>query len=237
VPLGRLLEAEDDARVGTLALAETPHVGPRAHQERVASLAIRHRISAVPVLDEGRLLGVVPAQALLEVLRHEHVGDLHRLAGIRHEQVWARGSLEAPPLRRVRDRLPWLLAGLAGSRVAAFLISRFEATLQARVAVSFFVPGLVYLADAIGTQTEAITVRGLSLSQQRPGRLLLGELRTGLLLGAALGALSSVGVWLWLDSPRLALAVGSALFSASAVASSIGFVFPWLLERAGRDPA
>jgi magnesium transporter len=238
VPIARLLEAEAAVRVGSLALPHTPHVAARADQEHVASLAIRHHVCAVPVVDEQRrLLGVVPAQALLEVLRHEHVEDLHRLAGIRHDQAWAREALEAPLLRRVHDRLPWLLAGLAGSSLAALLMSRFENTLQARVAVTFFVPGLVYLADAIGTQTEAIVVRGLSLSQQRPGQLLLGELGTGLLLGAALGTLSGAGAWLWLRDARLALAVGFALFAASTAATTIGFALPWLLERTGRDPA
>jgi magnesium transporter len=238
VPLARLLEAEGEARVGGLALARTPHVSPHADQERVASLALHHGLTAVPVVDERRrLLGVVPAQALLRVLRREHVEDLHRLAGIRHEQEVAREALEAAPLRRVRDRLPWLLAGLAGSGLAALLLSRFEETLRTRVAVSFFVPGLVYLADAIGTQTEAIAVRGLSLTDERTSRLLLGECRTGLLLGAALGALSAAGAWLWLRDARLALAVGLALFAASAVATTIGFALPWLLERTGRDPA
>jgi magnesium transporter len=238
VPLARLLAADDDARVSTLAHAHAPHVGPDADQERVASLALRRGLAAVPVVDpRRRLLGVVPAQALLEVLRREHVEDLHRLAGIRHEQEQAREALEAPPLRRVRDRLPWLLAGLAGSGLAALLVSRFESALEARVAISFFVPGLVYLADAIGTQSEAIAVRGLSLSDERATRLLLGELRTGVLLGAALGALSGAGAWLWLGDVRLALSVGLALFAASAVACSIGFALPWLLEHTGRDPA
>jgi magnesium transporter len=238
VPLARLLAAGGEARVGSLALGGAPHVGPDADQERVASLALRHGLSAVPVVDpRRRLLGVVPAQALLEVLRHEHVEDLHRLAGIRHEQEHAREALEASPLRRVRDRLPWLLAGLAGSGLAAVLMSRFANALETRVAISFFVPGLVYLADAIGTQTEAIAVRGLSLSDQRASHLLLGELRTGLLLGAALGSLSAAGAWLWLGDARLALAVGLALFAASAVATTIGFALPWLLERTGRDPA
>ena len=179
----------------------------------------------------------MPARALLEVLRREHVEDLHRLAGIRHEHEQALEALEAPPLRRVRDRLPWLLAGLAGSGLAAWLVSRFEEALQARVAISFFVPGLVYLADAIGTQTEAIAVRGLSLADERASRLLLGELGTGVLLGAALGALAGAGAWLWLGDARLALAVAIALFAASGVASTIGFALPWLLERTGRDPA
>jgi magnesium transporter len=238
VPLGRLLEAQDDVRIDSLALADTPHVGLRADQERVASLAIRHGISAVPVLDDAhRLVGLVPAQALLEVLRDEHVEDLHRLAGIRHQEGWARVARESGPLRRVWDRLPWLLVGLAGSVLAALLMERFQGMLQARVAVAFFVPGLVYLADAIGTQTEAIAVRGLSLSHDHPGRLLLGELCTGLLLGASLGLLSAAGAWLWLGDARLALAVGLSLFTASTVASTVGFVFPWLLDRAGRDPA
>jgi magnesium transporter len=238
VPIARVLEAEGATRIGSLALADTPHVGLRTDQEHVASLAIRHGVSAVPVLDDAHeLVGLVPAQALLEVLRHEHVEDLHRLAGIRHRKGWARAALEAGPLRRVWDRLPWLLVGLAGSVLAAFLMESFQGMLQARVAVAFFVPGLVYLADAIGTQTEAIAVRGLSLSHEHPGRLLLGELRTGLLLGASLGLLSAAGAWLWLADARLALAVGLSLFTASAVASTVGFVFPWLLDRAGRDPA
>jgi magnesium transporter len=238
VPIARVLEADDATRIGSLALADAPHVGLRTDQERVASLAIRHGLSAVPVLDDAhKLVGLVPAQALLEVLRHEHVEDLHRLAGIRHGQGWARAALEARPLRRVWDRLPWLLVGLAGSVLAALLMERFQGMLEARVAVAFFVPGLVYLADAIGTQTEAIAVRGLSLSHEHRGRLLLGELRTGLLLGASLGVLSAAGAWLWLGDPLLALAVGLALFTASSVASTVGFVFPWLLDRVGRDPA
>jgi magnesium transporter len=237
-PLGRVLAAPDGARMSTLALASTPAVGLDTDQEHVASLAIRNGISAVPVVDAAhRLAGVVPAQALLEVLRHEHVEDLHRLAGIRHEQGWARAALEASPLRRVWDRLPWLLVGLAGSVLAALLMERFQGVLQARVAVAFFVPGLVYLADAIGTQTEAIAVRGLSLSHDHAGRLLLGELRTGVLLGATLGALSAAGAWLWLGDARLALALGLALLAAGTVASTIGYVFPWLLARLGRDPA
>jgi magnesium transporter len=70
-----------------------------------------------------------------------------------------------------RDRLPWLLVGLMGSVLATFVMTRFEHTLQSQVVIAFFVPGLVYLADAIGTQTEAIAVRGLSLSHAPPRHL------------------------------------------------------------------
>jgi magnesium transporter len=211
---------------------------PETDQEHVASRAIAHGLAAMPVVDRAhRLLGVVPAQALLEVLRHEHVEDLHRLAGIRRETVRARTAIEAPPLRRVRDRLPWLLVGLAGSAVATMTMAQFEAALGRQLAIAFFVPALVYLADAIGTQTEAIVVRGLSLSHASLGHLLGGELRTGLLLGATLGGLAFLGTWLVFGDVQLAAAVAAGLIGAAAVATTIGLVFPWALARLGRDPA
>jgi magnesium transporter len=215
-----------------------PAVGLETDQERVANVALRHHVTAVPVADSaGRFLGVVPAQALLQILRHEHVEDLHRMAGIRREGLQARHALEATPVRRARDRLPWLLVGLAGSMVATAVVDGFEHTLQAQLAVAFFMPGLVYLTDAIGTQCEAITVRGLSTTHQPAGKLLWGELRTGLLLGAVLGALVFAGVLAAYQNVRLALAVGGTVVTAGLTACTVGVGLPWLLNRLGRDPA
>jgi magnesium transporter len=153
VELRRLLVAPPEAPLAAV-MQPAPTVGPAADQEVAAELAIRRGLAAAPVVDAaGRLLGVVPAAALLAILRREHVEDLHRLAGIRRETDQARAALEEPPARRARDRLPWLLVGLAGSLVATLVMARFEAVLEARVAIAFFVPGIVYLADAIGTQT------------------------------------------------------------------------------------
>jgi magnesium transporter len=238
VPLAALCGAAPDKRLRELAHMPVAAVLPETDQEHVASRAIAHGLAAMPVVDRAhRLLGVVPAQALLEVLRHEHVEDLHRLAGIRRETVRARTAIEAPPLRRVRDRLPWLLVGLAGSAVATMTMAQFEAALGRQLAIAFFVPALVYLADAIGTQTEAIVVRGLSLSHASLGHLLGGELRTGLLLGATLGGLAFLGTWLVFGDVQLAAAVAAGLIGAAAVATTIGLVFPWALARLGRDPA
>lgn len=171
------------------------------------------------------------------MLRHEHVEDLHRLTGVIRETEVAREAIEAPPARRARHRLPWLLVGLAGSVVAALVMAQFEAVLQSRVAIAFFVPGIVYLADAIGTQTEAIAVRGLSISHLRIGQLLAGELWTGLLLGVILGAAALLGVWGVMQDFRLALSVGVALAAAGAIATMIGLMLPWIFHRLGYDPA
>jgi magnesium transporter len=214
--------------------AVTTEVDP----EHVASTALRHGMVAVPVVDHGgHFHGVVPARALMEVLRREHVEDLHRMAGIQRETAQARMAIEAPPVRRARDRLPWLLAGLAGSMLATWVMASFEAQLQAKIALAFFVPAIVYLADAIGTQTEAIAVRGLSLSHAPMRELVWGEMRTGLLIGTALGALAWPAVWLVWGDMQLASTVALALLVAGTVATTIGLLFPWLLAHLGRDPA
>jgi magnesium transporter len=137
----------------------------------------------------------------------------------------------------MRHRLPWLIVGLLGSTVATFIVARFEGALAAKPALAFFVPGLVYLADAIGTQSEAVAVRGLSLSRVRLGHLLGNELRTGLLIGAVLALLAFPMIWFAFGELRLAGAVAIALGGASVVASMLGLLLPWLLGRLGTDPA
>ena len=192
----------------------------------------------MPVVDAaGRLVGVVGPTTLMDILRREHVEDLHRLAGITRESQQARQALEEPPLRRARHRLPWLVVGLGGSMVATFVVARFESALAAKPALAFFVPGLVYLADAIGTQSEAVAVRGLSLSHAGLARLLGGELRTGLLIGTVLALLAFPMVWAVFDELRLAAAVTLALAGASLLASALGLLLPWALKRCGSDPA
>lgn len=238
VTMAELLGAASDQCLLDIAQLPAKAVLTHIDQEEVASNAIRHGMTAMPVVDaEGRFVGVVPPQALMDILRREHVEDLHRLAGIRRETVHARVAMEAPPLRRVRDRLPWLLVGLVGSMLATLVVSRFEQALAEKVMLAFFVPGIVYLADAIGTQTEAIAVRGLSLSTAPIGRLVGSELRTGLLIGLALAVIVYPAVWLVFGDPAVALAVALALTVASTVATTIGLLFPWVLSRLGKDPA
>jgi magnesium transporter len=121
--------------------------------------------------------------------------------------------------------------------LAAAVLARFERVLESKIAVAFFVPGIVYLADAIGTQTEAIVVRGLSLSHLPLRRLLADEVRTGLLIGCTLGALAFPMVFFTFGDARLAGSVAAAIVMAGAVATTIGLLLPWLLQQNGLDPA
>ena len=238
VRFSQLLASHGEVKMGELMIRNLPMVNPDDDQEQVAILAMKHDITSIPVIDtQKKLLGVVPPQALFEILRREHIEDLNRLVGIWKENNRALSAIEASPTRRVRDRLPWLLLGLMGSMGAGSVVAGFERTIETHISVVFFMPIIVYLADAIGTQTEAVAVRGLSLSHTPIKNLLTGELRTGLLIGLSLGILIFPYVFLTSWDIRLACAVSLAVVIAGGFATTIGFLLPWLLSCIGKDPA
>lgn len=238
VPLIRLLAAREDTRLEEIMQADPPTASRNLSQDKLVMLARRNGIAALPVVDpEGRLLGCVPPHAVIEIAGRMHAKDISRLAGILHQEQPAHLALEAPPRRRVLSRLPWLLLGLVGSAVATLMMARFEERLSAQIAVAFFIPAIVYLADAVGTQTEALVVRGLSFNAPRLSRLLTGEVATGSMIGAMLGAIALPLAYIGFGDVRLALAVALAIFVAGSLATVCGLLFPWLLSRAGLDPA
>lgn len=151
-PLSELLAAPQSVRLNDIMHPGPPIVHPDTDREDAASLAIREELAAIPVVDsDGRFLGVFPPRAIMGVLREEHLEDLHHMAGIWHHSEAARLALNAPTLKRVRYRLPWLVLGLLGSMLATSLVAQFEQTLRAQIAIAFFMPAIVYLADAVGT--------------------------------------------------------------------------------------
>lgn len=232
-----LLAAPADAQVLTVMDRDAPFVAPGLDQEVAAWHAIRNEESALSVVDaEGRFIGVIPPPRLLAVLLSEHEEDLSRLGGFTRTTEAARTSSEEPVERRFRHRLPWLLVGLAGALLAADFVGWFEAQLEHTVMLAFFIPGIVYLADAVGTQTETIVVRGLSVGigiKQMVRRELLAGVAIGAVLGIAGGLL--VG-WRW-GEPQIALVVGLALFTACSTATLAAMVVPWLLDKFDFDPA
>jgi magnesium transporter len=140
----------------------SPVVSPGVDQEVAAWRAVRHGESALAVVDaDHRFHGVIPPHRLIEVLLSEHEEDLSRLGGFLRTAATARTTSEESVRRRFWHRLPWLLLGLCGALLAADLVGQFEEPLRRNVMLAFFMPGIVYLADAVGTQTETVIVRGL----------------------------------------------------------------------------
>ena len=232
-----LLAALPDTKIRDIMDADPPVVGPGVDQERAAWKAVQHGESALAVVDNGgRFIGFIPADRLLAVLLHEHEEDIARLGGFLHDTSMARAASEEPILRRFWHRIPWLLLGLAGALVAADILGAFERQLQANVILAFFIPGIVYLADAVGTQTEAVLIRGLSVGVSI-GRVLRSEVVTGLAIALTLAfVFYPLALWRW-NGGGIAVAVSLAIFAACATASTVAMALPWLLQKMGTDPA
>lgn len=237
VRIERLLEAPDDSLLGGLMDAEVPFVAPGVDQEIAAWRAVRNEESALAVVDaEGRFRGLIPPHRLLAVLLSEHEEDLARLGGLLRSTSEARASSEEPVRTRFRHRLPWLLVGLVGALFAADIVGWFEGQLRETITLAFFIPGIVYLADAVGTQTETIVVRGLSVGVPMR-RMILREALAGAAIGVALAAVSGPVIWWRWGDASVALTVSLSLAAASSVASLVAMALPWTFTRVGRDPA
>jgi magnesium transporter len=237
VPVERVLSAPADAAVLSLMDDYPPVVAAGLDQEKAAWTAVRHGESSLAVVDaDGLFLGLVPPARLLGVLLEEHDEDLARLGGYLDSTRSARHATQEPVAARLWHRVPWLLLGLLGAALAAWLVGGFEGELARDVRIVLFVPGVVYMADAVGTQTEALVIRGLSVGVSLRSVLRL-EVLTGLFVGLLIGGLALPAVWLAFGSADLAVAVALSLLAACAVATVVAMALPWAMDRLGRDPA
>jgi magnesium transporter len=232
-----LVAAEDDDRVADLMDADPPRIGPGTDQEVAAWRAVRHHEGTMAVVDDDdRFLGLIPPYRLLGVLLREHDEDMARLGGFLAGSESARVTSVESVRRRVWHRLPWLLIGLVGALLAAVIVGRFEEQLSENVLLALFIPGIVYMADAVGTQTETLLIRGLSVGGGI-GRVAVRELLTGLIVGAILSVVFlAVGLLAW-DDPDVIVAVALAIFAACAVATGVAMALPTLFHAMGIDPA
>lgn len=206
-------------------------------QEQIAVLAMQFNMIVVPVTDnDERLIGAVPPEALFRILRDEHMEDIQRLAGIAPDERGPAVALHAPLFDRFRRRLPWLIFGLFASSIITFVMVGFEQSLSANVAAAFFVPALVYIAGAMGTQAVSRAVQSLSTENISIKALLQDELVIGMAIGASLGLISSILVLVAFGDSMLSLAVGLAVLSGGTVSALVGFGLPWVFNLYDLDP-
>jgi magnesium transporter len=232
-----LLAAPGEALASDLMDPSPAVVSSHTDREDAAWHAIQHGESSLAVIDDaGLFLGLVPPRRLLAVLLWEHDQDMARLSGFLQDTSSARLASEEPVVRRFWHRLPWLFVGLIGAMVAASIVEAFQTKLEANLALAFFVPGIVYMADAVGTQTETLVIRGLSVGV--PIRAVIRrETITGVLVGAVIAALFfPIGAWYW-DGVDLALTVSLSLFAACSTAALVAMTLPSIFHRMNVDPA
>jgi magnesium transporter len=231
----RLALARPNSMVGDLVHREIVSVTADTDQEEAARLMVRYNLSELPVLDqEGRLMGVILAEDMVDVVEEEATEDMYRMAGVAGERVLG------PLKNSLKNRLPWLYMNLATAFLAALVISFFESTIAQLVVLAAFLPVVASQGGIGGNQTATIVVRSMGLGEvpSRMGsRLLMRELSLGLINGVLLGAVVGIVAFAWKGSPMLGTVLGLAMLGNMVVAAAAGAGVPLLLRRLKLDPA
>ena len=161
-----ILRQPKQTNVGEIMNKNFIFVHPYTHQERVALLALKNNIKAVPVVDkQGIFLGVVPSDTILSVLYTEGMEDSMHLAGV--PSFTARETFIDLPIKSLLwHRLPWLLIGLFGGVLSAEIVGLFEGTLSENIILASFIPMIMYMGGSVLSQTQAFFIRDLAINPQ-----------------------------------------------------------------------
>jgi magnesium transporter len=239
VSIKEVFQEQKLTRASQVMVTHLITVRPHTDQERVVHLALAHDLKAVPVVDRnGVFLGAVLSRALLHTLYRETSEDLLRLAGVKRSEFMFDNVLKLPITKSLEHRAPWLLLGLLGGVLAAGIIGQFEATLQKNLILAAFIPLMVYMADAVGTQMEAFIIRDLAVNPALDFlRYFLRQFIIVCLIGLITsGLLLAISMLLYRDI-RVAMVLALSLFIAITSSVVTGLVIPYLFGRLKQDPA
>ncbi len=237
VEIEQLLAADADTTLDRLMDPDPPAVGAETDQELAARVMLDHGEGSLAVIDDdGTFVGIIAPKKLMAVLLEEHDEDLLRFSGLLSTGSLSRIASEERVTRRLVHRLPWLVIGLFGAMASAWLVGSSEEQLARTVQLAFFLPAIVYMADAVGTQTETLAVRGLSVGVPIR-RFAVKELITGSLIGVVVAATFFPFCLIAFNDLAIAITVSLALFASCGVASIVALTLPWFLTRLHKDPA
>lgn len=232
-----LMRADKQKSIDRIMTKDPISVRPQTWAERAAFLALKHSIKSVPVVSkQGELLGIIGSDDILKVAYAKLSRDLLQLSGITdtQNQYYAKLSF----LSRLKQRIPWILVGLAGGAGLAQVMTHFEHVLVSDVMFVPFMPLVVYIANACGVQSQTLFIRGYSQDPSfKSGPFLLKQLAEGF----GIGVLTLLGIMLittllW-NSTQLGVIVGAAMAMAVIVATLLAVGIPLILIKLKQDPA
>jgi len=236
VSLRDIIVASPAERLEDIMSTDVISIAAGSDREAAAERMRHYNLLALPVVDsEGRLLGVITADDVLDVQVEEATEDIYRMAGVGVKE-WA----FSPVLESASRRVPWLTFNMLWAFAGAAIISVFQGTISRAAAVAVFMPMIAGQAGNAGIQTATIVVRSMALGELGTGdvlKVLRKEWALGLIKGTIFGTTLGLIAWLWKGNENLGLIAGAAMFLNMFVASTTGVLIPMTLRRLGIDPA
>ncbi|RME94841.1 MAG: magnesium transporter [Alphaproteobacteria bacterium] len=235
VPLDRLLRTKRPVKIEAITEKEIHPIEAEMDQEETARIFERYNLLSAPVVDEnGRIVGVIMVDDIVDVIQEEAEEDIHRLGGVGDE------SVTDSVWRITRGRFVWLLVNLGTALLASWVISLFDATIQQMVALAVLMPVVASMGGNAATQTMTVAVRALAtreLGAVNMMRVIFRECAVGFLNGLLFALIMGVVAYFWFGSDQLGLVIAVAMVINMFVAGLSGILIPVILDHADIDPA
>jgi magnesium transporter len=242
VTMRDLLFSDREQKLDDVMLKSPFSLSPELPLPDAMKLTVNRHYPQYPVCDaDGRLVGLVRGAALFELEAFEITAQAGAMVGVEKEE-----RIATPLKQSFKFRNPWLLVNLVTAFTAGGVVAIFQGTLDKLVILATFLPVLAGQSGNTGCQALAVTVRGITLGDIKPGgakQLVSKEAMLGLANGAVTGVLCGIAMYLFAmsqDSPHalmLALVVTAAMIGSCAISGISGALVPLTLKRLGADPA
>ncbi|KKB09718.1 magnesium transporter [Devosia chinhatensis] len=235
LPLDRFLRTKRATKIDAIMNSNLVLVKAEEDQEEAARSFERYDLVEVGVVDEnGRLVGVLTIDDIVDVIQEEAEEDIKLLAGVGDEDV------SDTTADTVRSRAPWLGVNLVAAVLVSLVIGLFNATIEQMVALAVLMPIVASMGGNAGAQTMTVTVRALAMRELDGGRLrrlIRREMVVGFVNGVIFAILLGLVTALRYGDVGLGVVIGMAMVINMIVAGTFGILIPLTLDRLKADPA
>ena len=246
VSLSDLFAAAPNKTVQDVMSTDVITVTPDMDQEAVSQVFAQHGLLAVPVVDkDGKMVGIVTVDDIVDVVEEEATEDIQKLGGM--EALDKPYFMNTLP-QMIKKRAGWLCILFVSEMFTASAMSFFQTELERALVLSIFIPLIISSGGNSGSQATTLIIRAMALGEIKLRdwfRVLRREMLTGLALGVILGIIGFTRVSLWPNASKLyteyylliAMTIGFSLVFVVMWGTLVGSMLPFLLRRAGLDPA
>jgi len=209
-----------------------------ADQEEAARVMSQYDLMILPVVNgQGRLVGVITADDIMDVIEEEDTEDIHRLGG---SQPLELPYLESSLMTLFSKRIGWLVFLFVVQAVTSNILKYYENVLSSVVTLAFFIPLLADVGGNSGTQASSLIIRALALGEvtvKDIAVILFKELRVSGLIGIVMGFIGYFFAWAISGSATIGMIVACTLIVVLIMSSTIGAILPILGRMCRVDPA
>jgi len=239
ISLKELITSDDDVILENLMNRNFVSVHTNDDQEEVAEIIKKYDLIVLPVTDvEGRLLGIITIDDVMDVVEQEATEDFHRMAGISPVEE---SYLKTSAFKMARQRISWLIILMISATFTGRIIKNYESVLQSVVILSSFIPMLMDTGGNAGAQSSTIVVRALALGEVKPKdtfKILRKEFCISFIVAVVLAAINYLRLITMTRTPlNVALVVSVTLIFVVMISKIIGAFLPVVAKSLKMDPA